>query len=114
MNALLIGIVALIAISLPISWLIAEIRDASRSIRLALGLGIILFLLGVPIVMNDVYVIRQHKYDACITRIAELIDKDDRETVKQAMAVWNRDRGETTIGNLDRVAATLNKDAETK
>jgi predicted Zn-ribbon and HTH transcriptional regulator len=64
--------------------------------------------------MNDVYVIRQHQYDACITRIAELLDQGDQETVKQAMEVWNKDRGETAIGDLDHVSAFLDKDAKGK
>jgi len=114
MNTIVIGIDVLIAIGVPICWFIAEARDAPKAIRILLGLAIMLVLLGVPFVMNDVYVIRQQQYDACITRIAELLGRGDHETVKQAMEVWNKDRGETAIGNLDHVSAILDKDGKAK
>jgi hypothetical protein len=114
MNTILIGIAVLIAISLPVCWLIAELRDASKATRILLGLGIMSVLLGVPFVMNDVFVVRRHQYDRCITRIAELVDQGDQETVRRATAVWNKDRGDTSIGNVDHVNAVLENDPKVK
>ena len=114
MNTIVIGISVLIAASVPISWLVSEVRDAPKVIRIPVGLGVMLLLLCVPFVMNDVHVVRQRQYDGCITRIAQLLDQGDQETVKRAMAAWNKDRGETTIGNLDHLNAILDKDTKVK
>ena len=110
-NFMPVGIAGLITISI---WLIAEIRNASKAIRIVLGLGIMFVLLCQPFLMNDVFVVQKLQYDACITRIAELLDQNDEKTVKQAMAVWNKDRGQTSIGNLAHVNALLGTDAKTK
>ncbi len=108
----LIGIAALtIFVSVPVSWLVAEIRNSPKPMRIALGLGCMLLLLSVLLVSNEVAVVRQRRYDACITRIAELLGKGDQRTVQEAMAVWSKDRGERKI---DRVNAILETYSEAK
>jgi hypothetical protein len=74
---------------LPIAWLTSEVCNASKFLRLALGVACIVVGLNCFLVGNKMFTLQKRHHAQCFRQIAVLLDKGDVATVKRAAAAYN-------------------------
>jgi hypothetical protein len=78
-----------IVLGLPAAWLISELLDARKSVRVGLGLAVIVAAAGLLITAEEIVRFQNGTAARCFRQISVLLDKGDVDTVKRAVVAYN-------------------------
>jgi hypothetical protein len=91
METIAVAVSFALVIGLPIAWLTTELLESRKLLRIVLGLACIGVFLGCLITAEEIVTFQQRAHARCFRQISVLLDKGDVDTVKRAVADYNKD-----------------------
>ena len=108
METIELVIPVLTVFGLPAAWLITELLDARKLVRVGLGLAVVAIAAGMLMTVGVSEAARTSAHTRCFLKIGELLDSGDIATVKRAVAAYNED-GKHSPWEVVRVLCYLGK-----
>ena len=102
METIELVIPVLIVLGLPAAWLMSELLDARKLVRVGLGLAVVAMAASMLMTVGVGEAGRTSAHARCFLKIGELLDSGDIATVKRAVAAYNED-GKHSPWDVERV-----------